>query len=59
MRNKQDTPSIIKYPFWRMTYDNTNAYYVSINCGEAFAPSEISKKAVCIQNDIKDALFLV
>lgn len=26
-----NTPSIIKFPFWRMTYDNPDAYYVSIN----------------------------
>lgn len=51
-----NTPSIIKYPFWRMTYDNPDAYYVSINYGEAFAPSEIKKKSVCIQSDIRDVL---
>lgn len=54
-----NTPSIIKYPFWRMTYDNPNTYYVSINYGEAFAPSEIKKKSVCIQSDIKDALLSI
>lgn len=43
VRNEHNTPSIIKYPFWRMTYDNPDAYYISINYGEAFAPSEISK----------------
>ena len=51
-----NTPSIIKYPFWRMTYDNPDAYYASINYGEAFAPSEIKKKSVCIQSDIRDVL---
>ncbi len=51
-----NTPSIIKYPFWRMTYDNPDAYYVSINYGEAFAPSEIKKKSVCIQSDMRDVL---
>lgn len=54
-----NTPSIIKYPFWRMTYDNPDAYYVSINYGEAFAPSEIKKKSVCIQSDIRDVLFSI
>lgn len=54
-----NTPSIIKYPFWQMVYDNSDAYYISINYGEAFTPSEISKKAVCIQSDIKDVLFSV
>lgn len=54
-----NTPSIIKYPFWRMAYDSPNVYYICINYGEAFAPSEISKKSVCIQGDIKDVLFSI
>lgn len=54
-----NTPSIIKYPFWRMAYDNPNAYYICINYGEAFVPSEISKKSLCIQGDIKDVLFSI
>ena len=54
-----NTPGIIKYPFWRMAYDNPDAYYVSINYGEAFAPAEISRKSTCIQGDIKDVLFSV
>lgn len=51
-----NTPGIIKYPFWRMTYENPDAHYVSINYGEAYAPSDIKEKSVCIQSDIKDAL---
>lgn len=54
-----NTPGIIKYPFWQMTYDNPEAYYVSINYGEAFAPAEISRKSLCIQGDIKDVLFSI
>ena len=54
-----NTPGIIKYPFWQMTYDNPEAYYVSINYGEAFAPAEISRKSICIQGDLKDVLFSI
>mgnify|MGYP001100510869 CR=1 FL=1 len=54
-----NTPGIIKYPFWQMVYDNPNACYISINYGEAFVPSKISEKAVCIQSDIKTVLFSV
>lgn len=54
-----NTPGIIKYPFWQMTYDNPEAYYVSINYGEAFVPAEISRKSLCIQGDIKDVLFSI
>lgn len=52
-----NTPGIIKFPFWKMTREFPEAMYVSINFGEAFAPSDISDRAVCIQSDIRSALF--
>lgn len=52
-----NTPGIIKFPFWKMTREFHEAMYVSINFGEAFAPSDISDRAVCIQSDIRSALF--
>lgn len=54
-----NTPGIIKYPFWQMAYSNPSAYYVSINYGEAFAPTEISRRSLCIQGDIKEVLEAV
>lgn len=51
-RNEQNTPVIIKYPFWRMTACNRNATYACINYGEAFAPDEIQKQSICIDMDI-------
>lgn len=51
-----NTPGIIKYPFWQMTAQNPNATYVSINLGEAFAPDEIQKRSICINEDIGEAL---
>lgn len=51
-----NTPGIIKYPFWQMTYNNPNAHYVSINYGEAFAPSEIKDRSICINADIGSTL---
>ncbi len=56
VRNKHNTPGIIKYPFWRMTYQNTKAVYACINYGEAFAPDEIRRKSICISGDIGDIL---
>jgi NAD-dependent SIR2 family protein deacetylase len=47
-----NTPGIIKYPFWQMTYKNKNAFYVCINYGNAFAPDDIRKRAMCIDSDI-------
>lgn len=49
-----NTPGIIKYPFWKMTSENINAFYACVNCGEAFCPDEISERAVCIDGDIAD-----
>ena len=51
-----NTPGIIKYPFWRMTYDNPDAHYVSINAGEAYAPAEIERRSICIDGDIGEVL---
>ena len=47
-----NTPGIIKYPFWKMTAENEKAVYACINYGEAYAPDEIRKRAVCIDGDI-------
>jgi hypothetical protein len=55
-RNKYNTPSIIKYPFWQMTYQWPNATYACLNFGEAIAPEEIRKKAICINADIGEIL---
>lgn len=51
-----NTPGIIKYPFWKMTYQNKKAVYACINLGEAFAPLEIEQQSVCINADIRDVL---
>lgn len=35
-----------------MTAKNINATYACINYGEAFAPSEIKNRSICIDGDI-------
>ncbi len=52
VRNKHNTPGIIKYPFWNMTARNPKATYACINAGEAYAPEEIKRQAICIDGDI-------
>ena len=52
MRNKHNTPGIIKYPFWQETYQNPQATYACVNYGEAYAPKEIAKQSICIDGDI-------
>ena len=47
-----NTPVIIKYPFWRMTAKNPNAFYACINQGQAVCPPEIERQSVCIHADI-------
>ena len=51
-----NTPTIVKYSFWRMTNQWSNATYACINLGEAYAPREIEKKAICINADIGEVL---
>ncbi len=51
-----NTPVIIKYPFWRMTAQNKNAAYACINLGMAAAPAEIEKQSICIDTDIGGVL---
>ncbi len=47
-----NTPVIIKYPFWKMTYANPKAVYACLNFGEAYAPDEIREQSICINGDI-------
>ena len=51
-----NTPGIVKFPFWRMTADNSNATYVCINLGEAYAPEQIARRAICMDADIGSVL---
>ena len=51
-----NTPVIIKYPFWQMTYQNPKAIYACVNYGEAVSPGEISERSICIDGDIGEVL---
>ena len=51
-----NTPSIVKYSFWRMTHDWPNATYACLNYGEAYAPDEIKRKSICVNGDIGEIL---
>ena len=52
-----NTPGIIKYPFWNMTYANPKAKYICINKGEAVVPKEIENQSICVNNDIWTVLM--
>jgi len=47
-----NTPVIIKFPFWRYTEENPNAYYACLNLGEAGCSKEISERSICLNADI-------
>lgn len=51
-----NTPSIVKFSFWRMANEWPDATYACLNYGEAYAPEEIAKKSICINGDIGDIL---
>ena len=51
-----NTPVIIKYPFWQMTFANEKAMYTCINYGEAFCPGEIEDRSICLDGDIGEIL---
>lgn len=51
-----NTPGIIKYPFWQMTYTWQNAIYACINYGEAGCPEQIENRSICINEDIGTVL---
>ena len=51
-----NTPSIIKYPFWRLTAQNPNAAYVCVNFGEAECPKQIEDRAILVNADVADVL---
>ena len=54
-----NTPVIIKYPFWQMTAENTQAVYACINFGGAECPEQIESRSICINDDIADVLSLL
>ena len=51
-----NTPSIIKYNFWRMTLNNKKSVYASINLGECYGASNIEERSICIDADISEVL---
>ena len=47
-----NTPGIIKYPFWNLTYKNKNAFYVPLNMEKEEIPIELKARSVLIKGDI-------
>ena len=51
-----NTPVIIKFPFWSLTYDNPDATYACLNYNESFAPVQLADQSICIDGDTADVL---
>lgn len=54
-----NTPGIIKYPFWRYTLENPDAAYACVNLGQANVPREIAVRSVFLNMDIGQALTAI
>ena len=52
----RNTPMIIKYPFWAMTAENTNAVYACLNYDEAVCPEQIKARSLCLDGDSGEVL---
>lgn len=52
-----NTPGIIKYPFWQMTYENPNAVYACVNQGQTASPREIADRSICIDGDFGETIL--
>ena len=51
-----NTPAVIKYPFWRWTASNPHAVYACVNHGQAGCPPEIAAQAICFDQGICQVL---
>lgn len=51
-----NTPVIIKYPFWNYVLENPDAVYACVNFEQAYAPKEIRDRSICINADIGEVL---
>ena len=51
-----NTPGIIKFPFWQMTAEDSEATYACLNYGQAVCPEQIKERSICIDGDIRNVL---
>ena len=51
-----NTPVIIKYPFWQIVNDHKNSVYACLNYNEAYCPRQIEGRSVCIDGDTANVL---
>lgn len=47
-----NTPVIIKYPFWNATDANKNAVYACINKQETYVPAALTERSILVDDDL-------
>ncbi len=47
-----NTPGIIKYPFWQWTFNNPQARLITVNATDASFPAELNQQAIGLKMDI-------
>ena len=56
VRNKHNTPGIIKYPFWQFTKSNPQATYICINQEDISCHESIYQQAILMKADIHQVI---
>lgn len=51
-----NTPVIIKYPFWNAVGRNGHAAYACVNIGRACAPAAIAGRSILVDDDIDELI---
>lgn len=51
-----NTPSIIKFPFWRLTAAHPSFTYACVTLNDAVCPPSIAEQSICISADINSVL---
>lgn len=50
------TPSVIKFPFWRLCEQVDGAFYVSVNLAKSNPPAHLKNKAIAVADDLNSFL---
>lgn len=53
------TPSIIEIPFWEMTRNNPNAFYLRVNMGKASEPRQLEGRSLTVTGDIANVFDML
>ena len=56
VRNKHNTPTIIRFPFEKMVWENKNLSLIRLNQNEAVVPESFGSRAIGIGGDMAQAI---